>query len=106
MWRWTFHPRIPCGQFRTGTQEREPQLQAGLVLESLRHIAENIKNKSIKNPLVERENKKMNDYLDINAFVDSLDDVMDFGVFGDVGNLDFDSVGIDSNEIDKADETE
>jgi len=48
----------------------------------------------------------MNDYLDINAFVDSLDDVMDFGVFGDVGNLDFDSVGIDSNETDKADETE
>jgi len=48
----------------------------------------------------------MNDYLDINAFVDSLDDVMDFGVFGDVGSLDFDSVGIDSNEIDKADETE
>ena len=45
----------------------------------------------------------MNDYLDVNAFVDSLDDVMDFGVFGDVGNLDFDSVGIDSNEIDKAD---
>ena len=48
----------------------------------------------------------MNDYLDINAFVDSLDDVMDFGVFGDVGSLDFNSVGIDSNEIDKADETE
>ena len=45
----------------------------------------------------------MNDYLDINAFVDSLDDVMDFGVFGDVGNLDFDSVGINSNEIDEAD---
>jgi hypothetical protein len=48
----------------------------------------------------------MNDYLDVNAFVDSLDDVMDFGVFGDVGNLDFSSVGIDSNETDKADETE
>ena len=48
----------------------------------------------------------MNDYLDINAFVDSLDDVMDFGVFGDVGNLDFADVGIDSNETDKADETE
>ena len=48
----------------------------------------------------------MNDYLDINAFVDSLDDVMDFGVFGDVASIDFDSVGIDSNEIDKADETE
>ena len=45
----------------------------------------------------------MNDYLDVNAFIDSLDDVMDFGVFGDVGSLDFDSVGIDSNEIDKAD---
>ncbi len=48
----------------------------------------------------------MNDYLDINAFVDSLDDVMDFGVFGDVGNLDFDSVGISSNEIDSADKDE
>ena len=48
----------------------------------------------------------MNDYLDINAFVDSLDDVMDFGVFGDVASLDFNSVGIDSNETDKADETE
>ena len=45
----------------------------------------------------------MNDYLDINAFVDSLDDVMDFGVFGDVGSLDFADVGIDSNETDKAD---
>ena len=48
----------------------------------------------------------MNDYLDVNAFVDSLDDVMDFGVFGDVGSLDFDSVGIDSNETDKADKEE
>jgi len=48
----------------------------------------------------------MNDYLDVNAFVDSLDDVMDFGVFGDVGNLDFDSVGINSNETDKADKDE
>ena len=48
----------------------------------------------------------MNDYLDINAFVDSLDDVMDFGVFGDVAGIDFAGVGIDSNEIDKADETE
>ena len=48
----------------------------------------------------------MNDYLDINAFVDSLDDVMDFGVFGDVGNLDFSSVGIDSNETDSADKDE
>ena len=48
----------------------------------------------------------MNDYLDINAFVDSLDSFDDFGVFGDVGNLDFDSGGFDSNEIDKADETE
>ena len=45
----------------------------------------------------------MNDYLDINAFVDSLDDVMDIGVFGDVGNLDFADVGINSNEIDEAD---
>ncbi len=45
----------------------------------------------------------MNDYLDINAFVDSLDSFDDFGVFGDVGSLDFDSVGINSNEIDKAD---
>ncbi len=48
----------------------------------------------------------MNDYLDINAFVDSLDDVMDFGVFGDVASIDFDSVGINSNEIDKADKDE
>ncbi len=48
----------------------------------------------------------MNDYLDINAFVDSLDSFDDFGVFGDVGNLDFDSVGIDSNETDKADDEE
>ena len=48
----------------------------------------------------------MNDYLDVNAFVDSLDDVMDFGVFGDVGNLDFDSVGINSNETDSADKDE
>ena len=48
----------------------------------------------------------MNDYLDVNAFVDSLDSFDDFGVFGDVGNLDFADVGIDSNEIDKADETE
>ena len=37
----------------------------------------------------------MNDYLDINAFVDSLDSFDDFGVFGDVGNLDFSSVGIE-----------
>ena len=37
----------------------------------------------------------MNDYLDINAFVDSLDSFDDFGVFGDVGNLDFASVGIE-----------
>ena len=48
----------------------------------------------------------MNDYLDVNAFVDSLDDVMDFGVFGDVGNLDFDSVGINSNETHKPDKDE
>ena len=50
----------------------------------------------------------MNDpsYFDVNSFVDSLDDVMDFGVFGDVASIDFDSVGINSNEIDKADETE
>ena len=48
----------------------------------------------------------MNDYLDINAFVDSLDDVMDFGVFGDVAGIDFAGVGIDSNETDKADEAE
>jgi len=48
----------------------------------------------------------MNDYLDINAFVDSLDDVMDFGVFGDVAGIDFHSVGIDSNEHDSADEEE
>jgi len=48
----------------------------------------------------------MNDYLDINAFVDSLDDVMDFGVFGDVAGIDFNSVGIDSNENDSVDEEE
>tara|TARA_R110000824_G_scaffold3614_2_gene17081 strand:+ start:439 stop:573 length:135 start_codon:yes stop_codon:yes gene_type:complete len=40
----------------------------------------------------------MNDYLDINAFVDSLDSFDDFGVFGDVGNLDFASVGIEVKE--------
>jgi len=40
----------------------------------------------------------MNDYLDINAFVDSLDSFDDFGVFGDVGNLDFQSVGISTEE--------
>ena len=48
----------------------------------------------------------MNDYLDINAFVDSLDSFDDFGVFGDVASIDFADVGIDSNETDKADETE
>jgi hypothetical protein len=50
----------------------------------------------------------MNDpnYFDVNSFVDSLDDVMDFGVFGDVASIDFDSVGINSNENDSADETE
>jgi len=40
----------------------------------------------------------MNDYLDINAFVDGLDSFDDFGVFGDVGNLDFDSVGISTEK--------
>ena len=48
----------------------------------------------------------MNDYLDVNAFVDSLDSFDDFGVFGDVGSLDFDSVGINSNETDEADKDE
>ena len=48
----------------------------------------------------------MNDYLDVNAFVDSLDSFDDFGVFGDVASIDFTDVGIDSNETDKADETE
>ena len=48
----------------------------------------------------------MNDYLDVNAFVDSLDSFDDFGVFGDVASIDFADVGIDSNETDKADETE
>ena len=48
----------------------------------------------------------MNDYLDINAFVDSLDSFDDFGVFGDVGSIDFAGVGIDSNEPDEADTEE
>ena len=48
----------------------------------------------------------MNDYLDINNFVDSLDSFDDFGVFGDIGNIDFASVGIDSNENDNADSDE
>ena len=48
----------------------------------------------------------MNDYLDINAFVDNLDDVMDFGVFGDVAGIDFAGVGIDTSETDKADNDE
>jgi hypothetical protein len=50
----------------------------------------------------------MNDpnYFDVNSFVDNLDDVMDFGVFGDVASLDFDSVGIDTSETDKADTDE
>ena len=50
----------------------------------------------------------MNDpsYFDVNSFADSLDDVMDFGVFGDVASIDFNSVGIDSNENDSADEEE
>jgi len=47
----------------------------------------------------------MNDpnFFDVNSFVDSLDDVMDFGVFGDVASIDFNSVGIDTDETDKAD---
>jgi len=47
----------------------------------------------------------MNDpsYFDVNSFVDNLDDVMDFGVFGDVASIDFAGVGIDSNESDNAD---
>jgi hypothetical protein len=44
----------------------------------------------------------MNDYLDINAFVDSLDSFDDFGVFGDVGNLDFQSVGISTEETEES----
>ena len=50
----------------------------------------------------------MNDpnYFDVNSFVDNLHDVMDFGVFGDVASIDFADVGIDSNEIDKADNDE
>jgi hypothetical protein len=50
----------------------------------------------------------MNDpsYFDVNSFVDSLDDVMDFGVFGDVASIDFADVGINSNETDKADSDE
>jgi len=48
----------------------------------------------------------MNDYLDVSAFVDSLDSFDDFGVFGDVASIDFAGVGIDSNEIDKADNEE
>jgi hypothetical protein len=50
----------------------------------------------------------MNDpnYFDVNSFVDNLDDVMDFGVFGDVAGIDFNSVGIDSNENDSADDEE
>jgi len=50
----------------------------------------------------------MNDpsYFDVNNFVDSLHDFEDFGVFGDVASIDFDSVGIDSNETDKADKDE
>ena len=36
----------------------------------------------------------MNDYLDVNNFVDSLDSFDDFGVFGDVqASIDFASVG-------------
>ena len=50
----------------------------------------------------------MNDpsYFDVNNFVDSLDDVMDFGVFGDVAGIDFAGVGIDTSETDSADESE
>jgi len=37
----------------------------------------------------------MNDYLNINTFVDGLDSFDDFGVFGDVQeDIDFASVGI------------
>ena len=37
----------------------------------------------------------MNDYLDINNFVDNLDSFDDFGVFGDVQeDINFESVGI------------
>ena len=37
----------------------------------------------------------MNDYLDINNFVDGLDSFDDFGVFGDVQeDINFESVGI------------
>ena len=37
----------------------------------------------------------MNDYLDINNFVDNLDSFDDFGVFGDVQEvINFESVGI------------
>jgi len=43
----------------------------------------------------------MNDYLDINAFVDSLDSFDEFGIFGDVGNLDFKSVGISTEETEE-----
>ena len=41
----------------------------------------------------------MNDYLDINTFVDSLDSFDDFGVFGDVQeDINFESVGIKVKE--------
>jgi len=41
----------------------------------------------------------MNDYLDVNAFIDSLNDNSDFGVFGDVqASIDFASLGIVSEE--------
>ena len=43
----------------------------------------------------------MNDYLDVNNFVDSLDSFDDFGVFGDVGNLDFAAVGISTEETEQ-----
>jgi len=50
----------------------------------------------------------MNDpnYLDVPAFVDNLDFVHAADLFDDVAGIDFDSVGIDSNETDTADEGE
>ena len=41
----------------------------------------------------------MNDYLDINTFVDNLDSFDDFGVFGDVQeDINIESVGIKVKE--------
>ena len=50
----------------------------------------------------------MNDpnYLDVTAFVDNLDFVNAADLFDDVASIDFADVGIDSNEIDKADKEE